>query len=634
MDKIVAAHSPGDSLTPTQINTIRLIQLLVASRLNTYLSPKHLEDTIHRFRTLLCLPSLPDQDRTRLAVALGKYERQRLSYFGVTGNLRETSPDTSDPLFSYDILQIPGPTSQIPDPAPQILIETADHLKEILTAIRNDETTDVEAAVERSRTLRPLHSSDRLSSLPASIFAKIFFQVHQPTNRLDCINEAITACRDLQIEKRGVPSDYASYQIKTVQFKQAVETPERGRALLWSEMRSLRTTADQRRAAVPASADKLADINWRFESVTMAVAQSEGEEIGERNWNWRREGTDSIGRLVAMQRRLLGERETLISHIQSFPSFKNFLKPPLFDVLNSAAVHGPVIITNQSRFPSCIIFLLKDSPPSVISTPPNFHDRAYELVGKPVTERLRQLEVPEKYRVWWCPTNAFCSLPLHAMGPIPSDDSNKVYFMDLYIPSYTPVLSALIESSNPGSQPETFENPSLLLVAQPETLPGAWGEINVLKVIGSPVTTLVLEKATPHHGCEPQGSLIRSFCRFDTELSHKGEEMTHTCCTLKCVIATIKRVTSTRSHAAWHQLIPNLHLTVIAPLLTSALVSIKYAHRIFDRKPTRHQFPNVAQEKDGRSLWRHTSEWVISGAAAGDGQHGVEENALATAVSA
>src|SRR6266702_2748749 len=121
----------------------------------------------------------------------------------------------------------------------------------------------------------------------------------------------------------------------------------------------------------------------------------------------------------------------------------------------------------------------------------------YDLVGKPVIERLRQLEVPEKSRVWWCPTSAFCSLPLHAMGPIPSDGDDKVYFMDLYIPSYTPTLFALIESRKPGSQPKTFDKPSFLLVAQPETLPGAWGEINALETFASPVTTLVSEMATP-----------------------------------------------------------------------------------------------------------------------------------------
>ncbi|KAH9030076.1 hypothetical protein EDB84DRAFT_1676993 [Lactarius hengduanensis] len=155
---------------------------------------------------------------------------------------------------------------------------------------------------------------------------------------------------------------------------------------------------------------------------------------------------------------------------------------------------NPVIIINQSQRRSDIIILHKTLPPSVISTPLNFPDPANQLK---VFERLRQLNVPEKSRVWWCPTSAFCSLPLHALGPIPSDDSDRLYFMDLYVCSYAPTLSALIESRKPGSQPETLHKPSLRLVAQPESLHGAQGEINVVQAIGSPVTTLVSEKATP-----------------------------------------------------------------------------------------------------------------------------------------
>ncbi|KAH9019623.1 hypothetical protein EDB84DRAFT_1516845 [Lactarius hengduanensis] len=94
-------------------------------------------------------------------------------------------------------------------------------------------------------------------------------------------------------------------------------------------MRGLRTTTDQLCAADPALVDKLVDINQRFESVTMSVAERESEEM------------DSIGRLVPTQRRLLEERETLISHIRSFepfPGFGDFLNPPSFDVLKSAAL--------------------------------------------------------------------------------------------------------------------------------------------------------------------------------------------------------------------------------------------------------------------------------------------------------
>ncbi|KAF8259125.1 CHAT domain-containing protein [Lactarius quietus] len=385
----------------------------------------------------------------------------------------------------------------------------------------------------------------------------------------------------------GISSDYASYQVETGQIKQAIETLERGRALLWSEMRGLRTSAGQLRAADSLLADKLADINQRLESVTVSVAQSENQAIvdsgtGTGCRDSEPEGMDSIGVLVTTQRRLLEERNLVISHIQSLPGFETFLKPPSFELLNSAATRGPVIIINQSRArflsnvdnqslcPSYIIILLKDSPPSVISTPLNFHDRAnqlmndllharkekgldsidydltlasvlsglYELVGKPVIEKLDQLEVPKRSRVWWCPTGAFCSLPLHAMGPIPSDDGNDVYFSDMYIPSYTPTLSALIESRKPGLASEASDNlkPSILLVAQPDTLPGAWGEIGIIQASKTPVTTLVSAMATPrtvieglrdhrfaHFVCH---GLLETGKPFDASLELHGDNLT------------------------------------------------------------------------------------------------------------
>ena len=337
-------------------------------------------------------------------------------------------------------------------------------------------------------------------------------------------------------EEVGLPSDYASYQIERGRLKQAIETLEHGRALLWSEMRGLRTSTDQLRAADPAIAHKFADINRRLESVTTSAAQrdSENEETGQSGDGIGLSGgMDSVGRLVPAQRRLLKERETLVSRIQSLPGLKDFLKPPSFDVLNSAAAYGPIIIINVARpeFPSSIIILLKDSHPSVISTPPDLHDRAnqlkiellrvrkekgldsqdydvtlasvllglYELVGKPVIERLRELKVPEKSRIWWCPTSSFCSLPLHAMGPIPSDDGKDLYFSDLYIPSYTPTLAALIESRKRGSSSDAFDKskPSILLVAQLDALPGAVGDIMVIQTTKAPVTTLISAMATP-----------------------------------------------------------------------------------------------------------------------------------------
>ncbi|KAI0292221.1 CHAT domain-containing protein [Multifurca ochricompacta] len=331
-----------------------------------------------------------------------------------------------------------------------------------------------------------------------------------------------------------MPLDYASYQIDMGQFTQAIETLEQGRALLWSEMRDLRNSMDQLSRFNSPLAAKIAAINQDLESLTMSVTPSGTIEISD-GGSQVDDGMDPFGRLVVKQQKLLEERDALVSQIQDLPRFGDFLKTPSFETIRLAASHGPVIIINHNEWRSDILILFQDSPPSLIPTTNDFYQRAnklrdrlvgldserygralrsvleglYNLVGRPVIDRLCALGIPEQSRIWWCPTSVFCSLPLHAMGPIPSNDGVKRYFSDLYIPSYTPTLSALIESRKPS--PKTSYEPSLLLVATPdESLPGAYGEMAVIQSFNSrvPVATLCGKNATPadvveglrHHG--------------------------------------------------------------------------------------------------------------------------------------
>jgi len=327
----------------------------------------------------------------------------------------------------------------------------------------------------------------------------------------------------MQDNYETLPLDCASYQVHTGQLQRAIETLERGRALIWSEMRGLRSSIDQLRASDPDLADKLAAINQDIEVLALTSAQNNYGDGGEEGL----EGMGPFGRLVVRQQGLLDDRDKLISQIRARKGLESFLKPPSFDNLRSAAVCGPVIMINHCRWRSDIIILLHDSPPSLIPTANDFYDRAnklrdqlldarkkgldsveyedalrsvlkelYELVGRPVIQRLNELHVPEQSRVWWCPTSAFCSLPLHAMGPIPSETGPPRYFLDLYIPSYTPTLSALIESNKSGSQ--TLGKPSLLLVLQQdESMADALDEMHVVQSINTQVKTLISARATP-----------------------------------------------------------------------------------------------------------------------------------------
>ena len=324
-----------------------------------------------------------------------------------------------------------------------------------------------------------------------------------------------------------LPLDYASYQIRQGHLKEAIETLEQARGLIWSQMRGFRTSIDLLWAVNSHLAEEFASVNQELEALTTSsssnvLMDSVDFVVDEEN--------GSFDRVLAEQRKLLDERNALIVQIRALPGFENFLMASPFDTLQSAAACGPVIIINHSEWHSDILILLHNSLPSLIPTDRNFYFHAkglkeqllaaqkkgldsmeyedtlisvletlYELVGRPVIQRLRELNVPEQSRIWWCPTSVFCSLPLHAMGPIQSDGPHKLYFSDLYIPSYTPTLSALIDSRKPLKPgAESSEKPSILLVAQPdEFMPRAWDEISLIRRLNTSVTTLVSKKATP-----------------------------------------------------------------------------------------------------------------------------------------
>ena len=328
---------------------------------------------------------------------------------------------------------------------------------------------------------------------------------------------------------KKIPLDFASFHIKFGRFEEAVETLEQGRALLWSEMRGLRAPATQLIDFDSPLAKRFAEINRELEALTVSVTPRGRPEMEDGDAQVG-DGTDPFGRLVIKRRKLVEEHEAIVSHIQSRPGFEGFMKAPSFTTLRSAASRGPIIFINHSWWRSDILIIFHDHLPCSIPTVNDFYDRAntlrdelaearkhgldskeyqdtlcsvlkdlYELVGESVIKTLQVSGVPDKSRVWWCPTSFFCSLPLHAMGPIPSSDPSKRYFSDVYIPSYTPSLSALIESRRETAQ--MLEEPSLLLVAHPEDyLPGLKGEIKVIKralKARVKVTSLVSTESTP-----------------------------------------------------------------------------------------------------------------------------------------
>ena len=351
---------------------------------------------------------------------------------------------------------------------------------------------------------------------------------------------------DLLLEKHDLyektPLNFASYHIRAGQVERAIETLEQGRALLWSEMRGLRTSTDRLRAADSDLADRFTAINRELEMLTTSASLGESagmDDGGLEDEEW----ITQFPVLMAKQQDLLKERDALVSKIRGFPGLENFLLPLPFDTLRSAALRGPVIIINHCKWRSDIIIVLRDSPPSLITTSHTFFGRAnglkdklleirqrcgpdsrqyvhalisvlrdlYELIGVPVIKRLDDLGIPEQSRVWWCPTSVFGHLPLHAMGPIPSSGKRKRYFSDMYISSYTPTLSALITSRDSDARNSNL--PNILLVALPDpSLPGVSGEVQIIQSLKIPVTSLISQGATPSAVLD--GLHRNQFCHF------------------------------------------------------------------------------------------------------------------------
>ncbi|KAI0297049.1 CHAT domain-containing protein [Multifurca ochricompacta] len=234
------------------------------------------------------------------------------------------------------------------------------------------------------------------------------------------------------------------------------------------------------------------------------------------------------------------ERGEIVDEIRARPGYEDFLKAIPFKKLQTATALGPVIVINHCRYRCDILIILRDSAPVLIPTTHDFYDRAaklkthlietraqyaleskryqralrfvlqelYELVGRPVIEKLQELKIAEESRVWWCPTSVFCSLPLHAAGPIKSKTGGKRYFSDIYVCSYTPTLSALIDSRKDITR--TLDSPSILIVGQPDK------EIEAIARLAKSATSLIA-----HFACHGSLELERP---FDAALLFRGDE--------------------------------------------------------------------------------------------------------------
>ena len=486
------------------------------------------EQAIEYYRLLLASNSLSDTLLFRSAISLGKV---LFHAFKCTAKFEYL--DQSVSTFR-DVLQMPIPSYIRSDVMRRLLRALSDRIALSRKWVDFEEAMQLHSIVSKDT-----HTDSRERFIHTCQWARNARLNKHPTTSI-AYETAITLMEDtllyaptletqhfqllaLRFDCEELPMEYASYEVGRGQLKGAIQALERGRALIWSELRSLRPSINQ----LPVNshlANEFTAINRELETLT--ISGTPGTVMNDKDGHEDGEGMDKFSRLVISHRKLLAKRSELVSQIREVPGFEDFMKTQSFDDLRSVAAGGPVIIVNHCKWRSDTLIVLHNTDPLLITTPEDFYHRAielrtrlvrarkeyplesrqyqralrsvlkglYELIGQPVIKELRELKIPEQSRIWWCPTSVFCSLPLHAMGPIPSDDGVPRYFSDLYIPSYTPTLFSLIESRKIGKP--LFEKPSILLVAHPDdALQQAWPEIWSIQRLDTKVTTFLGKKA-------------------------------------------------------------------------------------------------------------------------------------------
>lgn len=213
-----------------------------------------------------------------------------------------------------------------------------------------------------------------------------------------------------------------------------------------------------------------------------------------------------------------------VDEIRQLPGLETFLLPPSFDRLQQAAEHGPVVIVNINTRRSDAIVILRTGPPLLVPLPDadlgiilKLSDRLGErpadceirvakpmlrqlwsIIVAPVVAQLQNLptRLPERSRIWWCPTGPASKLPLHAAGPYRKGENNLPH---PFLSSYTPTLGALICARQPrmGNQVTNPPVKSLLVVGQADTP----GEKELPRVI---------DEVRAIQGCAPHASILQS----------------------------------------------------------------------------------------------------------------------------
>ncbi|KZV77212.1 hypothetical protein PENSPDRAFT_568231 [Peniophora sp. CONT] len=323
-------------------------------------------------------------------------------------------------------------------------------------------------------------------------------------------------------------------------LEQAVEWSEAGRALIWSQVLSLRTPLDDLWDAHPRLAESLQDVQQQLQQSAPTSFTFD---------------VDSVGSVAEFESNPGADRhrghaikyDALLKEIRDCTGFEDFLRPKRFEALVPAPelMSGPVVFINVAGSCSDALILTPGGKLASVALPDlsfkrardlrthwttNLNQRKMRVRGVDSLDELeddfnplhallesiwtwivdpilKALDMPNPIHnerlphITWCPTGPLTQLPLHAAGVYSDPDGPRVF--DFVVSSYTPSLAAFLRSAEAVAKHQHV--PKTLVLTQPDTphsspLPGTHLEGRRLQEVlaGSQIDSTLLEhtKAT------------------------------------------------------------------------------------------------------------------------------------------
>jgi CHAT domain len=308
-------------------------------------------------------------------------------------------------------------------------------------------------------------------------------------------------------EFAGLACDAAACAVRLEKPELALQLLEHGRGVLLGQALDSRTELTDLREQRP-------ELAARFEALRSALDSPEASGFSADTAQG--DGISAAALSGEHRHALAGEWEGLVDAIRELPGLHGFMRPPqIEDLLSVSSGCGPIAVVNVSGW-GCDALLITDGQVKALALPGlgqgelvlraevfraavarvrhsgvpdeeresakhEIHETLtwlWECVAEPVLEALGIPRPAEEIgqsglalpRLWWVPTGALTTLPLHAAG---LRDTAGACVLDRVVSSYAPTVRSLVTAWNSTSRESSQqpEPPEPLIVALP-TAPG------------------------------------------------------------------------------------------------------------------------------------------------------------------